>query len=77
MAAEADFTWRKILSFFGVAFLAFIGIVSISSGISIAVAGKAFNGVVTCLGGGCAFALCVIIYKSYERWSVERRSKKQ
>lgn len=57
MAAEADFTWRKILSFFGVAFLAFIGIVTISSGIGLAVAGKAFNGIVSCLGGGCAFAL--------------------
>lgn len=75
MAAEADFTWRKILSFFGVAFLAFIGIVSVSSGIGLAVAGKAFYGVATCLGGGCAFALCVIIYKSYERWSAERRKK--
>lgn len=76
MAAEADFTWRKILSFFGVGFLALLGIVTISSGIYLAVAGKAFNGIMSCLGGGCALALCVLIYKDYERWSAERRSKK-
>jgi len=76
MAAEADFTWRKILSFFGVGFLAIFGIVTISSGVGLAVAGKVFNGIVSCLGGGCAFALCVILYKNYERWSLERRSKK-
>ena len=76
MAAEADLTWRKILSFFGVGFLAIFGIVTISSGVGLAVAGKVFNGVMSCLGGGCAFALCVILYKNYERWSLERRSKK-
>lgn len=76
MEAEANFTWRKILSFFGAAFVAFIGIVTTSSGIGLIKGGADFNGAVTCLGGGCAFALCVVIYKSYERWSAARRSKK-
>lgn len=76
MAAEAEFTWRKILSFFGAGILLFVGFVTVATGIGLIKGGLAFNGAVTCLGGGCAFALCVVIYKSYERWSAERRSKK-
>ena len=76
MAAESDCTWRKILSFFGAAFLLFIGFVTISSGVELIVLGEVFNGAVTCVGGCCAIALCVILYLNYERWSLERRSKK-
>lgn len=76
MAAESDFTWRKILSFFGAGILLFVGFVTIATGIGLIKGGLAFNGAVTCVGGCCALALCVLLYLNYERWSLQRRSKK-
>ena len=76
MASEAQFSWRKILSFFGVALLVFVGIVTLSSGISLITLGRAFNGAATLLGGLCAFACAVLLYKDYERYSKKNRNDK-
>jgi hypothetical protein len=67
--AHSDFAWRKILSFFGAAALVLTAFVTIASGITLAVDGLVFNGVMSCIGGASAFALAVILYKDYQKWS--------
>ena len=65
--AESDFSWIKILSFFGAAILAFTGFVTLSTGISIIIhGGEMLNGFFTCLGAVATFALAVIVYLHYE-----------
>lgn len=75
--AHSDFSWRKILSFIGAAVLVFVAFVTISSGITIAVDGLVFNGIVTCIGGASALALAVILYKDYQKWSDKNLSTKR
>lgn len=63
---ESTFTWRKILSFFGVAILAFIAMVACGAGGYLISKGQAFYGVFSVLGGLCATAGAVLLYKNYE-----------
>lgn len=72
--AHSDFSWRKLLSFFGVAILFFVAIVTFSTGANVAYGGQTFNGVVTCLGGASAIALAVILYKDYQKWADDNLS---
>lgn len=67
--AHSDFSWTKVLCFFGALACVFVAIVTISSGISLAVGGRLFNGVMTCLGGGASIALAVILYRYYQKWA--------
>lgn len=74
--AHSDFSWRKLLSFFGVAMLFFVAVVTISTGANVIYGGQAFNGVMTCFGGASAIALSVILYKDYQKWADENKSTK-
>lgn len=76
MASESDFSWRKILSFFGAALLVFIGIATISSGIKLITIHMGFNGVMTILGGLASIAWAVYLYKSYNKYSAENNNPK-
>lgn len=64
--AEADFSWNKILSFFGVAILAFIGIVNLGLCGLLLSEGRVFYAIFAMLGGFCAWAIAVALYKRYE-----------
>lgn len=73
--AHSDFSWRKIFSFLGAAALVFVAFVTISSGITLAVDSLLFNGIATCIGGASAFALAVILFKDYQKWSDKNLSE--
>ena len=76
MASEAQFSWRKILSFFGVAILAFLGIVGVSQGIGLITAGRIVGGLLAIVAGACAFVFAFLLYKSYEKYSKEHNNQK-
>jgi len=70
--AESDFSWRKILSFFGAAALVFVAFVTIATGGNLIHEGRILNGIMTCFGGASALALAVVVYISYQKWSSAR-----
>ena len=71
MKAESDFSWIKILSFFGVGLAVFFAFVNFGSGGILISGGNGFNGVCTIISAvgwlGVAFGL----YKFYEKKSNE------
>jgi uncharacterized membrane-anchored protein len=73
---EAQFSWRKILSFFGAGLLAFVAIVTVAAGIGMCVGREAFYGVITILSGISTGAWVVYLYKDYERWSAANNNQK-
>ena len=76
MASEAHFSWRKIISFFGVAILAFLGFVGISQGLGLIIASRVIGGILTIVAGACAFVVAFLLYKSYEKYSKEHNNQK-
>lgn len=76
MAAESEFSWMKIASFFGALVLIALTFVTVSSGISLITSGTVFNGVAVILSGMVCLANVVVVYKHYQKWSLERRTKK-
>ena len=71
MKAESDFSWLKILSFFGAGLAAFFAFVNFGSGGILIQSGNGFNGVVTIIS---AIAWCVVaflIYKNYQKKTIE------
>lgn len=70
--AESDFSWRKILSFFGAGILVFIAFVTVASGIKLITLHHGFNGVITIISGLVAATDAVLIYKNYEKKSAEQ-----
>lgn len=72
--AHSDFSWRKLLSFFGVTMLFFIAIVTFSTGANVAYEGQTINGLMTCLGGASTVYLAVLLYNNYQRWSDKNKS---
>lgn len=75
--AEADFSWRKILSFFGVGILAFTAIVTLAGGIILITAKEPFNGVFTIISGLIDCGLVVYLYKDYQNKSLEARKAQE
>jgi hypothetical protein len=76
MPTESQFSWRKILSFFGVGLLAFVTFVTIAAGIKLCADNSAFYGVVTILSGVGSGAWAVYLYRDYNRWSAENNNPK-
>ena len=76
MANEAQFSWRKLLSFFGVGILAFLGILGLSKGIGLIVASHIVGGIFAIIGGVGAFVCAVLLYKNYEKYSAEHNNDK-
>lgn len=69
--AESDFSWFKILAFFGVGLLVFMCFVVVAGGIMLITNGDAFNGVFVILAGlGCG-AGAFFLYKYYQKKSIE------
>lgn len=76
MAYEAQFSWRKILSFFGVGILTLIGIFGISNGITFLVESKIVGGIFAIFGSICSFVAAILLYKNYNKYSKEHNNQK-
>lgn len=76
MAYESQFSWRKILSFFGVALLALLGIVGLSQGITLITESKVVGGIFAILGGVAAYVVAYLIYRKYNKYSEENNNQK-
>ena len=77
--AESDFSWFKLLSFFGAAVLAFACFVVIAGGITLITKGEAFNGVFTIIAGLVLGAGAVWVYRNYQKKTlpeVKNKNKK-
>lgn len=67
MKPEAQFSWFKILSFFGAGIAFFLGFVCLSFGIGEIAVGDTLPGVFSCYGGVVSLGLSVIIFLHYEK----------
>lgn len=76
MAYESQFSWRKILSFFGVALLALGGIVGLSQGIGLICSARIAGGIFSIIGGILAFVCAVLLYRNYDKYSREHNNQK-
>lgn len=76
MAYEAQFSWRKILSFFGVAILALAGIVALSQGIRLITISRVFYGILAIIGGVCAYGGAYLLYRNYNKYSEKNNNPK-
>ena len=73
--AESEFSWLKIASFIGALVLIILMVVTVSNGISLIVNGSAFEGIVNILGGAVCLIGAILVYKNYQKKSLERRSE--
>ena len=73
--AESDFSWLKIASFIGALVLIVLTFITASNGISLMVNGSVFQGVVNILGGAVCLVGFILVYKNYQKKSLENRSK--
>lgn len=73
--AESDFSWLKIASFIGALVLIVLTFITVSNGISLMVNGSVFQGVVNILGGAVCLVGFILVYKNYQKKSLENRSK--
>lgn len=76
MAYESQFSWRKILSFFGVALLVLGGIVGLSQGIGLITSSKIAGGIFAIIGGLAGFVGAVLLYRNYNKFSRENNNQK-
>lgn len=75
MASTSDFSWTKILCFFGAGLCLILSIVILAAGIYLIWKGGdyAFNGWATILGAIATFGWAVVLYKYYQKWDMERK----
>lgn len=71
--AEADFSWLKIASFFGVALLIVVCFIMLGFGINAICGDDAFHGIISIFAALVCGAGAVIVYKYYQRKSIESR----
>ena len=71
--AEAEFSWLKMASFFGAAVLLVVCFVAIATGITFFTENNAFKGVVSIIAGLMCGAGSILVYKYYQKKSLERR----
>ena len=64
---ESDFSWYKIISFWGAAILAFLAFVMIACSIHALTDNRAFSGVICFICGALAWFGVWSIYKYYQR----------
>lgn len=67
MKATSDFSWTKLLCFYGAGFLAVLACVILAAGILLITKGVVFNGIGTILGAVATFAWAVYLYKYYQK----------
>ena len=67
MKATSDFSWTKLLCFYGAGFLAVLACVILAAGIMLITKGVVFNGIGTILGAVATFAWAVYLYKYYQK----------
>lgn len=67
MKATADFSWTKLLCFYGAGFLALLACAILAAGILLLAKGVVFNGIATILGAAATFAWAVYLYKYYQK----------
>ena len=67
MKATSDFSWTKLLCFYGAGFLALLACVILAAGILLITKGVVFNGIGTILGAVATFAWAVYLYKYYQK----------
>lgn len=68
MKATSDFSWRKILSFFGAGLAVFFAFVNGGSAGILIKSGNGFNGVCSIFSAIGWLCVAFAIYKSYEKW---------
>ena len=73
--AESDFSWLKIASFFGALVLIVLTFITVANGISLITNGSVFEGVVNIVGGAVCLMGFILVYKNYQKKSLERQSK--
>lgn len=71
--AESEFSWLKMASFFGAAVLLVVCFVAIATGITFFTENNAFKGVVSIIAGVICGAGSILVYKYYQKKSLERR----
>jgi uncharacterized membrane-anchored protein len=71
--AESDFSWLKIASFFGAAILIVVCFIVLGFGINAICANDAFHGVISIFAALVCGAGAVIVYKYYQKKSIESR----
>ena len=71
--AESDFSWLKIASFFGAAILIVMCFVMLGFGINAICGDDAFHGVISIFAALVCGAGAVIVYKYYQKKSIESR----
>lgn len=71
--ATSDFSWFKILSFFGAAIALFLAFVNGGSAGTLIKAGYGFNGVGCILSAFGWVAVAVLIYKNYQKKDLEKK----
>lgn len=70
---ESDFSWYKIASIFGAGLLWVLAVLLIATGIRLITADTVFYGVATIVGGIVCIYASVMVYKNYQKKSLERR----
>ena len=70
---ESEFSWLKIASFFGVALLIVVCFFTLGFGINAICADDAFHGVISIFAALACGAGAILVYKYYQKKSVERR----
>ena len=71
--AESDFSWLKMASFFGAAILIVMCFVMLGFGINAICGDDAFHGVISIFAALVCGAGAVIVYKYYQKKSIESR----
>lgn len=67
MKATADFSWAKLLCFYGAGFIALLAFAILAAGILLITKGVVFNGIAAILGAVATFAWAVYLYKYYKK----------
>jgi uncharacterized membrane-anchored protein len=75
--AESDFSWLKIVSFFGAAVLLVLAFIMIACGIQSFTDSRAFSGVICLVSGALAGLGAWVVYSYYQRKSDEDRYGKR
>lgn len=75
--AESDFSWFKILSFFGAGLLALACFVIVAGGIMLITSGNAFNGVFVILAGLACGVGAYFVYKNYQNKTAPKVNNKK
>lgn len=72
--AHSDFSWTKLLSFFGVGILIFLAFVMFSFGGIVLSNGTIFYGIMSLLSGVAHVGFAVILYRNYIKWSNQNKT---